>query len=105
MADNHNLPDSKEEIIDILAKTKYLSIENEIGSISLESHNSVNIQPKGTPFGAKIKADGEKSSATLTFDTKKMRDPKKRIDFDKLVDDAILNYENLEDTNGRTSVD
>ena len=105
MAENHNLPDSKEEIVDVLAKTKYLNIDTEIGSITLESHNSVNIQPKGTPFGAKIKADGDKSSATLTFDTKKMRDPKKRIDFDKLVDDAILNYENLEEIDGRTPMD
>lgn len=99
MAENNNLPDNKEEITDALAKTKYLNINSEIGSISLESHNSVNIQPKGTPFGAKVKVDDGKSSATLTFDTKKMRDPKKNIDFDKLVNDAILNYENLEDQN------
>lgn len=99
MAENHNLPDSKEEIVDILAKTKYLNLDTEIASITLESHNSVNIQPKGTPFGAKVKIDDGKSSATLTFDTKKMKDPKKKIDFDKLVDDAILNYENLEDQN------
>jgi hypothetical protein len=99
MTEKHNLPENKEEIIDILAKTKYLNIDTEIGSMTLESHNSVNIQPKGTPFGVKIKADGDNSSATLTFDTKKMRDPNKKIDFDKLVNDAIMNYENQEDQN------
>ena len=99
MQEDHNLPENKEEIIDILAKAKYLKIDTDLGSISLESHNSINVQPKGTPFGVKVKVDDNKSSATLTFDMKKMRDSNKKIDFDKLVNDSIMNYENQEDQN------
>ena len=95
MAENKNLPDSKEELTDILAKSKYLSVDIGSKSISLESHNSVNIQPKGTPFGVKVKVDDGKSSVTLTFDTKKMQEPKKQINFENLIDDAIRNYEKL----------
>ena len=55
MQEDHNLPENKEEIIDILAKAKYLKIDTDLGSISLESHNSINVQPKGTPFGVNVR--------------------------------------------------
>ena len=47
-----NLPEDPEEIIDIAAKAGYLKVKTELGDIKLNSHNSVEIQPKGTPFGA-----------------------------------------------------
>lgn len=86
------LPDSTEEVIDLLAKTKQLKVETDAGSVMLESHNSVNIQPSGTPFGTKMKVADGSNSAALTFDSKKMRPPKKNIDFDQLIDDAISEY-------------
>lgn len=85
-------PDSTEEVVDLLAKTKQLKVETDAGSVMLESHNSVNIQPSGTPFGTKIKVAEGSNSAALTFDSKKMRPPKKNIDFDQLLDDAISEY-------------
>lgn len=85
-------PDSTEEVVDLLAKSKMLKIEDDIGSVTLESHNSVNIQPSGTPFGTKIKVADGSNSAALTFNSKKMRPPKKKIDFDQLIDDAISEY-------------
>ena len=88
-----NLPEEPEEIIDIAARAGYLKVENELGQIKLNSHNSVEIQPKGTPFGAKIKVNNDGSlTPTLTFDTKKLREPKKNIDTKQLLDDAINDF-------------
>lgn len=88
-----NLPQEPEDIIDIAAKSGYLKVETDIGEIKLNSHNSIEIQPKGTPFGAKIKVEDNGSvTPTLTFDTKKLRGPKKNIDTKKMLDDAINDF-------------
>ena len=88
-----NLPEKPEEIVDVVAKAGYLKVKNELGEIKLNSHNSVEIQPKGTIFGVKIKVeDGGNITPTLTFDTKKLREPKKNIDTKKMLDDAIEDF-------------
>jgi hypothetical protein len=88
-----NLPEEPEEIIDIAAKAGYLKVKTDIGDIKLNSHNSVEIQPKGTPFGAKVKVNNDGSvTPTITFDTKKLREPKKNIDTNKMLDDAIDDF-------------
>jgi len=88
-----NAPQEPEEIIDIAAKAGYLKAKTDLGEIKLNSHNSVEIQPKGTPFGAKIKVNNDGSvTPTLTFDTKKLREPKKNIDTSKMLDDAINDF-------------
>jgi len=52
----------------------------------------INIQPKGTPLGTKIKIEenGE-IIPTLTLDTKKMRELKK-IDTKQILDDALEDF-------------
>jgi hypothetical protein len=88
-----NLPEEPEDIVDIAAKAGYLKVKTDIGDIKLNSHNSVEIQPKGTPFGAKVKVENDGSvTPTLTFDTKKLREPKKNIDTNKMLDDAIDDF-------------
>jgi hypothetical protein len=94
---NDQLPQSESEMIDLVAKTKQLKAETNAGSVALESHDSVNIQPSGTPFGTKVKVADGNNSAALTFDSKKMRSPGKVIDFDELLDNAIANYESLDE--------
>jgi hypothetical protein len=90
-----NLPEEPEEIIDIAAKAGYLKVKTDIGDIKLNSHNSVEIQPKGTPFGAKVKVNNDGSlTPTLTFDTKKLRGPKKNIDAKQMLDDALEDFLN-----------
>ncbi len=90
-----NLPEEPEEIIDIAAKAGYLKVDTELGEIKLNSHNSVEIQPKGTPFGAKVKVENDGSvTPTITFDTKKLRDPKKYIDAKQMLDDALEDFFN-----------
>jgi hypothetical protein len=90
-----NLPQEPEEIIDIAAKAGYLKAKTDIGDIKLNSHNSVEIQPKGTPFGAKVKVENNGSvTPTITFDTKKLRDPKKNIDAKQMLDDALEDFFN-----------
>jgi hypothetical protein len=90
-----NLPENPEEVIDIIARTKILKVEDETGSITLEAHNQVNIQPKGTPFGAKLKLESDGSvTPTLTFDSKKMRPVINRTDPKQALDDALEDYLN-----------
>jgi hypothetical protein len=89
-----NFPDEK-DALDILAKSGYLKVENEDLSISLEAHNQVNIQPKESIFGAKVKVEDNGSIIpTLTFDTKKLREPRKKIDAKQMLDDALEEYLN-----------
>lgn len=88
-----NLPQEPEDIVDITAIAGYLKVETELGEIKLNSHNSVDIQPKGTLFGTKIKVEEDGSiTPTLTFDTKKLNEPKKNIDTKQLLDDAINDF-------------
>jgi hypothetical protein len=90
-----NLPEEPEDIVDIIAKAGYLKIQTDIGDIKLNSHNSVEVQPNGTPFGVKIKVEESGNiTPTLTFDTKKMRDPRKQIDAKQMLDDALKDFLN-----------
>lgn len=88
-----NAPQEPEDLINIVAKSGYLKVDTEIGDIKLNSSNSVEIQPKATPLGAKIKVEEDGSiTPTLTFDTKKLREPKKNIDTKDMLDDAINDF-------------
>jgi hypothetical protein len=90
-----NLPEEPEDIVDIAAKAGYLKVKTELGDIKLNSHNSVEIQPKGTPFGAKVKVENDGSvTPTLTFATKNLEDPKKNIDAKQMLDDALEDFLN-----------
>jgi hypothetical protein len=90
-----NAPQGPEDNVDIIAKAGYLKVESDIGEIKLNSHNSVEVQPEGTIFGTKVKV-GENGNITptLTFDTKKMRDPRKQIDAKQMLDDALEDFLN-----------
>jgi hypothetical protein len=91
----NNLPEEPEDIIDLASKTEYLKINTELGEIKLEAHNRVNIQPDETPFGIKIEVEESGDvKPILTFDTKKLRQPKKNIDAKQMLDDAIEDFLN-----------
>jgi hypothetical protein len=93
-----NLPEKPEEIIDLVAKSQYLKVNTEIGEIKLEAHNEVNLQPKGTPLGVKLKLEETGDiTPTITFDTKKLREPSKNINPSEIVDNAIEEYLNEEE--------
>jgi hypothetical protein len=88
-----NLPDSEKDAVDIIAKAGYLKASNDKLEVSLESSNTINIQPKGNVFGAKIKVEENGDiSPTLTFDTKKLRNKKDRIDIEGTVDAALKDF-------------
>ena len=90
-----NLPQEPEDVADIIARAGYLKVETDIGEIKLNSHNQVEIQPKETIFGAKVKVeDNGTITPTLTFNTKKLREPKKNIDTEQMLDDAIEDFWN-----------
>jgi hypothetical protein len=90
-----NLPEEPEDIVDIAARAGYLKVQTNIGDIKLNSHNSVELQPEGTLFGAKIKVEQDGNiTPTLTFDTKKLREPRKQIDAKQLLDDALEDFLN-----------
>jgi hypothetical protein len=93
----NNLPEKPEEIIDLVAKTEYLKINSELGEIKLEAHNQINVQPKGTPLGTKLKLESNGTiTHVITFDSKKLKEPRKNINAKEIVDDAIEEYLNNE---------
>jgi hypothetical protein len=90
-----NLPQEPEDNVDILAKAGYLKVESDIGEIKLNSYNQIEIQPKGTLFGAKVKVEENGNiTPTLTFATKKLRGPRKKIDAKQMLDDALEDFLN-----------
>ena len=90
-----NPPEESEDIVDIVAMAGYLKVESDIGEIKLNSHNSIEVQPEGTIFGTKIKVEQDGNIIpTLTFDTKKMRDPRKQIDAKQMLDNALEDFLN-----------
>ena len=91
----NNLSEEPEDIIDLISKTECLKINTELGEIKLEAHNRVNIQPDETPFGIEIELEESGDvTPTLTFDTKKLREPRKNIDAKQMLDDALEDYLN-----------
>ena len=91
----NNLAEEPEDIIDLVSKTECLKINTELGEIKLEAHNRVNIQPDETPFGIEIELEENGNiTPTLTFDTKKLREPRKNIDAKQMLDDALEDYLN-----------
>ena len=88
-----SFPDSEKEVVDIIAKAGYLKASNDKVEVSLESSNTINIQPKGNIFGAKVKVEEDGSiTPTLTFDTKKLRDKNKRFDPEGTIDEALKDF-------------
>lgn len=84
-----NFPKSERDFLDILAKSGYIKAENDSLEVSLDSANTLNIQPKKNVFGLKVTVESDDTiSPTLTFDTKKLRD-QKQIDYKQVIDDAI----------------
>ena len=90
-----NLPEEPEDIVDIAVRAGYLKVQTDIGEIKLNYHNSLDVQPKEMPFGAKVKMEESGNiTPTLTFDKKKMRDPRKQIDAKQMLDDALKDFLN-----------
>jgi hypothetical protein len=88
-----NFPQEPEKIVDIASKAEYLKVDTNLGEVKLNSHNSVELQPNGTIFGTKIKVEENGNiTPTLTFDIKKMREPKKQIDAKQMLDDALEDF-------------
>ena len=90
-----NLSEEPEDIVDLVSKTECLKINTELGEIKLEAHNRVNIQPDETPFGIEVEVEeGGDITPILTFDTKKLREPRKNIDAKQMLDDALEDFLN-----------
>ena len=91
----NNLSEEPEDIVDLVSKTECLKINTELGEIKLEAYNQINIQPDKTPFGIKIEVEESGDvKPILTFDTKKLREPRKNIDAKQMLDDALEDYLN-----------
>jgi hypothetical protein len=88
-----DLPNSDEDAVNILAQAGYLKAGNKNLEVSLESSNTLNIQPKGNLFGAKVRVEDDGSvTPILTFDTKKLREKKNYIPPENLVDQALKDF-------------
>jgi hypothetical protein len=92
MSEN-NLPDNEKEVLDIIARAGYLKASNDKVTVSLDSANTLNIQPKGNVFGAKLKVENDGSiTPTLTFDTKKLRDANHKTSPKEILDNALEEF-------------
>lgn len=88
-----NLPEDEKDIINIASKAGYLKVENDNIEVKLNSYNQIEIQPKETPFGMKMKVENNGSvTPTFTFDTKKIKEKKKDINVEQLIDDALEDF-------------
>lgn len=88
-----NLPDNEKEVVNILAKAGYLKAENDKIKVSLDSADTLNIQPKGTVFGAKVKVEQDGSvTPTLTFDTKKLEEKGRNTSPKEALDQALEEF-------------
>lgn len=88
-----NSPDSPEDVVNILSKAGYLKAENDQVAVSLESANTINVQPKGSIWGAKARVEKDGSiTPTLTFDTKKLRENPNHVDPSMLLDKALEDF-------------
>ena len=88
-----DLPNSDQDAVNILAQAGYLKAGNENVEVSLESSNTLNIQPKGNLFGAKVRVEDDGSvTPILTFDTKKLRETPNYTPPKDLLDVAIEDF-------------
>lgn len=88
-----DLPNSDKDAINILAQAGYLKAGNENVEVSLESSNTLNIQPKGNVFGAKVRVEDDGAvTPILTFDTKKLREKKNYIPPENIIDQALKDF-------------
>ena len=88
-----NSPDSTEDVVNILAKQEYLKAENDNIKVSLDSANTLNVQPKGTVVGTKVKVEKDGSiTPILTLDTKKLRDKGRYTSPKDALDQALKDF-------------
>jgi hypothetical protein len=82
----------KEEFDDI-AKTELLKAETALGSITLSSSSSIDIQPNGTPLGLRLIDRQGRLTPMALFDTKKLREASQFQGASKAVDEALESFE------------
>ena len=81
------------DTIDIAADAEYLKVTSNVGDVKLNSYNEIELQPKGTIFGARIKAEENGTiTPSLTFDTKKLWNKNERFDSKDTVDKALEDF-------------
>ena len=88
-----NSPQNLNDSIDIAADAEYLKVTSNVGDVKLNSQNEIELQPKGTIFGARIKAEENGTiTPSLTFDTKKLWNKNERFDSKDTVDKALEDF-------------
>jgi hypothetical protein len=88
-----NNPLNLKDIIDVAAEAGCFEVKTNVGDVKLNSYNEIELQPKGTIFGARIKIEENGNvTPTLTFDTKKLWDKNKRFDSEDIVDQALEDF-------------
>jgi len=89
------LPEEPEEIINIAAKAKLLKMETSLGSVALSSSSSIDIEPSGTAFGLRL---SDNKAPMLLFSTKKLREASSFQGAKTVVDEALEDYEQNENS-------
>ena len=88
-----NSPQNLNDTIDIAADAEYLKVTSNVGDVKLNSYNEIELQPKGTIFGARIKAEENGTiTPSLTFDTKKLWTKNEKFNPKDIVDQALTDF-------------
>lgn len=88
------IPDSYDEVINLAGKARLLKVKNSSGSIELRDSETIEIQPSDTPLGLRLKAkDNGEVIPTVLFSTDKMREPKKVVNAEDVVDSALAEWD------------
>jgi hypothetical protein len=88
-----NNPQNLNDSIDIAAEAEYLKVTSNVGDVKLNSYNEIELQPKGTIFGARIKVEENGNvTPTLTFDTKKLWTKNEKFNPKDIVDQALTDF-------------
>jgi hypothetical protein len=88
-----NNPQNLNDSIDIVAGAEYLKVTTNIGDVKLNSSNEIELQPKGTIFGAQIKTEENGTiTPSLTFDTKKLWSRNEKFNPKDVVDQALTDF-------------
>jgi hypothetical protein len=87
------LPGDAEEALDQLGRTGALQLNTALGDIKLRSSQEIELQPSGTPFGVRLKKEDDGSiTPTLLFDSKKIREKRKPLNAEDIVNKALEEF-------------
>lgn len=87
------LPEDAGQTIDAIAGTGLLKASTPLGEAKLRSSQELELQPRGTPLGVRIKKEDDGTiTPTVLFNSKKLRDKPRMTEAKDVVDRALEEF-------------